>query len=111
MEKRDKYLSYLERRRFDILSESMTIKDAANKMGIEPGTLYNWLYKTRKKLERERGHLNAILAQQKRTTLLKEVLSKRRPISPTEYEDEEEIEYGGPKWSQKNVQSKKEWRK
>lgn len=67
----------------------MTVKDAANKLGIAPGTLHNWTYKLRKKLEKERGHVNAVLAQQQRNELLKSVLSKKRPLEKVDEEEEE----------------------
>lgn len=90
--KPEKYLSFLERQRFDAIAESRTIRDAAQKLGIEEGTLNNWTMKLRKRLVKERGHLNACLAQQQRTDLLKKVLSVKKPLRRAEEDDTEEEE-------------------
>lgn len=76
----DKYLSKKERERFDAMAEAMTVKDAAAKLDMTDGSLYNWLYKLRKRLVKERGHLNTCLAQMQRSSLLKEILSIKKPI-------------------------------
>lgn len=90
------YLSNKERLRFDALAESMTVRDAAQKLGISEGTLNNWTYKLRKRLIKERGHLNACLAQMKRAKLIKKVMSRKTPIKNVEeeskdWEEEEDI--------------------
>jgi len=88
-EKPERHLSKLERKRFDAMASSVTVKEAAAKLGIAEGTLNNWNYKLRKRLRRERGHLNACLSQQKRCALLKEILSVKRPLE----EVGEEVEF------------------
>jgi len=85
----DKYLSKTERQRFDALAEAMTVKDAAGKLGMTDGSLYNWTYKLRKRLVKERGHLNACLAQMQRCQLLKEILSVRKPLEKPDNIEEE----------------------
>lgn len=87
--RQDKYLSKKERQRFDVMAESMTVRDAAEKLGIAEGTLNNWNYKLRKRLLKERGHLNTCLAQMQRSKLLKEILSIKKPIEKAEEEEEE----------------------
>lgn len=79
-EKAKSFLSGLERERFNMLAGSMTVKDAAQKLGLAPGTLYNWLDKLRDRLVKERGHINACLGQMRRNPLLKKELSIRRPM-------------------------------
>lgn len=85
-----KYLSYLERKRFDCMAESMTVKDAAQKLGISVGSLHNWNMKLRKRLVKERGHLNACLAQMQRAPLLQKVMSIKRPLEKLKDLEEEE---------------------
>lgn len=87
--KPDKYLSRKERQRFDTIAEAMTIKQAAEKLGLKEGTLNNWTYKLRRRLVKERGHVNACLSQTRRTDLLKKVLSTKTPIEIQEEEEEE----------------------
>lgn len=75
-----KSLSKLERIRFDAVAESRTVKDAAQKLGIEPGTLYNWFSDEKTRLQRERAHINACLGQARRSPLLRKELSIRKTI-------------------------------
>lgn len=84
----DKFLSKKERERFDAMAEATTVRDAAQKLGIADGSLYNWTYKLRKKLLRERGHMNACLAQMQRCSLLKEILSTKKPLEKLENVEE-----------------------
>lgn len=87
---RDKYLSTTERTRFDALAESDTVKQAAGKLGITESSMNNWTAKKRKQIMRERGHVNACLAQQQRSSLLKKILSVKKPIKkPKEIELDE----------------------
>lgn len=89
LRKPDKYLTRKERERFDAIAEAMTIKEAAEKLRLREGTLNNWTYKLRRRLVKERGHVNACLSQTKRTELLKKVLSIKTPIEIQEEEEEE----------------------
>ena len=84
-----KFLSRTERLRFDAMAESATLRDAASRLGVEPGTLYNWSSSLRARLLKERGHINACLSQRKRSPLLKKVLSVRVPIKFLEDVEEE----------------------
>lgn len=73
-------LSKTERLRLDAIAECSTVKDAAQKLKIPDGTLYNWLSDLRVRIQKERSHINAILAQGRRSELLKRELSIRRPV-------------------------------
>jgi hypothetical protein len=75
------FLSKLERIRFDAIAESRTVRDAAQKLGLNPGTLYNWLSDEKTRLQKERGHINACLGQARRSPLLKKELSIRKAIT------------------------------
>ena len=93
--KADKYLSKLERKRYDAMANSFNVKEAAQKLGISDGTLNNWNYKQRKRLVKERGHVNACLAQMRRSQLLKKILSVKRSMRKPDYildEDEEDYD-------------------
>ena len=92
--RQDKYLSQKERIRFDALAESTTVKQAAAKLGLSESTMNNWSSKLRKRLIRERGHLNACLAQRQRGKLIKKVLSTRKPLKPADEEEYEGEEMG-----------------
>lgn len=85
--RQDKYLSQKERNRFDALATSISAKEAALKLGITESTMNNWTAKLRKRLIKERGHLNACLSQQKRSRLLKKVLSAKRPLIAAKEDD------------------------
>ena len=88
----DKYLSKLERKRYDAMVDSFTVKKAAQELGISEGTLNNWNYKQRKRLIKERGHINACLAQMRRSQLLKKILSVKKSMAkPDDVLDEEEL--------------------
>lgn len=84
----EKYLSKKERRYFDALNQYGTMKMAAEKLGVTPGTLYNWHLDLKKRYRRKRGWINAVLAQTKRAGL-KAFLTEKKPLEPAE-EDEEE---------------------
>lgn len=86
------FLSRLERERFNVLAGELTVKDAAQKLGLAPGTLYNWLDNERRILIKERGHINALLGQMRRGELLRKELSIRRSVEPLEEELKEEPE-------------------
>ena len=85
-----KYLSKKERERFDALAKYTTVKQAASDLGVTESTMHNWTSKLRKRLLKERGHLNACLAQRKRSPLLDKVLRVRRPIKAAAQEEDDE---------------------
>ena len=66
------------------------MEDAAQKLGISVGSLHNWNMKLRKRLVKERGHLNACLAQMQRAPLLQKVMSIKRPLEKLKDLEEEE---------------------
>lgn len=86
----DRFLSKTERKRFDALATSTTIKEASQKLGIKTGTLYNWKQDLLKRHEFRRGWINAVLSQKKRSRLLKNFLSKKEEIKGLKEEDEDE---------------------
>ncbi|RLI68554.1 MAG: hypothetical protein DRP02_12330 [Candidatus Gerdarchaeota archaeon] len=86
----ERFLSKTERRIFDVCAECVSIKEAATRLGVEPQVLYNFFYKTRKKYEKRRGWVNAVLAQKKRSKLLRRVLtSKEYGLVESEVDEEE----------------------
>jgi FixJ family two-component response regulator len=80
----DKYLSKTERRVFDVVAQSVTLKEAALKLGIEPQTLYNFFYNLRRKYDKCRGWVNAIEAQKRRSRLLRLALTPREKLLTAE---------------------------
>jgi hypothetical protein len=76
----DKYLSKTERKIFDALANSISMKEAASKLGLEPQSLYNWKWKLLKRYKHRRGWINSVLAQARRNRLLKDLLSTKKPL-------------------------------
>jgi len=75
-ERVDRFLSKTERRYFDALASTNSVKTAASKLNLEPQTLYNWLYTLKRRYARKRGWINAVLAQRKRNKLIRRMLRK-----------------------------------
>lgn len=92
MEKTEtKFLSETERKYFDALAQYDTIKTAATKgLGIEPQSLYNFLYNLKKRYRKRRGWINAIIAQKRRSSLIDNVLTEKVPLEKPEEGDESE---------------------
>ena len=85
MEKtRAEYLSETERLRFDALANHSSIKEAASSMGLTPSTLYNWKSNVKARYRKERGHINAILAQTRRGGCLRNLIHERKKMRPPE---------------------------
>jgi len=86
------FLSKLERKYFDALANHSTIRDAAHALGIEPQTLYNWLYNLKKRYKKKRGWINAVINQKKRNPeLLGKILTEKKPMKDIEEDEEEEF--------------------
>jgi transposase-like protein len=81
-EYRYKYLSKIERERFEAIERYSSIREAATSLDLSPQILYNWLYQFRLKYRKRRGWINSILVIRKKNNLLKKVLSERRPLRP-----------------------------
>lgn len=91
----DKYLTKKEREYCDALANFDTEKAAAEELGIAVGTLYNWKSRLKKRYKKERGHVNALLAQTRRGGNLANLLTERRKMSPPDsmtIEEEEDFE-------------------
>jgi hypothetical protein len=86
------FLSETERKYFDALARYDTIKMAATEgLGIDPQTLYNFLYNLKRKYRKRRGWINAIIAQKRRSSLIHSVLTEKVPLErPEEGDDDEE---------------------
>jgi len=75
-ERVDRFLSKRERRYFDALASTDSVKLAASKLELDPQTLYNWLYSLKRRYAQKRGWINAVLAQRKRNKLIRRMLRK-----------------------------------
>lgn len=80
MKDTEKTLSKLERERFDALAATISVKEAASKLGLDPQILYNWTWGLKKKYARRRGWINAVLAQRRRNSLLNKILTEKKPL-------------------------------
>jgi len=87
-----KYLSKTERLRFEALGRFDTIKAAAVHLGLDPQTLYNWLYKIKKRYKEKRGWINSVMAQQKRGGCLTNLLHTRKKMKPPDDLEEEDYD-------------------
>ena len=87
-----KYLSKTERERFDALASHVNIKESALALGIEPSTLYCWLWAIRKRFKKTKGWCNAVISQTKRGKNLSKLLHVRKAMLPPDSENEEDAE-------------------
>lgn len=87
-ESESKYLTKTERTYLAALAKADTVKAAAESLGLDPQILYNFTYALKRKWKNRRGWINAILAQKKRSGLLKEVLTIKVELSAPEIEEE-----------------------
>jgi hypothetical protein len=91
MEKTEsQYLTESERKYFDALARYDSVKSAAQHLGMQPQSLYNFLYNLKRKYHKRRGWINAIIAQKRRNKLIKRILTERVPLEAPEYDDEED---------------------
>lgn len=73
-------LRFSDRQReiFDTVAESMTVKDAAGKLGMDPQELYNYFYNLRRLYYKRFSWCNDINGQRSRSKLLKRMLTDRK---------------------------------
>jgi molybdenum-dependent DNA-binding transcriptional regulator ModE len=72
-----KVLKRIEERLLEVLADSVSVKEAASRIGISYKTAYNTLYRLRQKYVKARAYVNKIDAQKKRGKLLRMVLTSR----------------------------------
>jgi hypothetical protein len=65
---------------FDVVAESLTIKDAAGVLKVSEQDLYNFFYNIRKLYYRRLSWINRINGQRERSKLLKRVLTDRKHL-------------------------------
>ena len=70
-------LSRKEKMLLDVLVEVDTASHAAVKLGLSESTVYNMLYRLRKKQERARRFINVLLGYRNRSPLIDKLLSRR----------------------------------
>ena len=92
MDKSDeKFLTKTERKYFDALARYDTIKMAATQgLGIDPQTLYNFLYNLKIKYRKRRGWINSVIAQKRRSNLIKDVLTEKTTLKLPDMEDDDD---------------------
>lgn len=94
-ERETKFLSKTERKYFDALARADSEKAAANLLGISPQTLYNWKYVLKKRFKQRRGWINTVIAQKRRSKLIRSLLTEKIPLEAPGLEtsdlDEEEV--------------------
>jgi len=70
-------LTTSEEKLLSALKDSMTVKDAAGRIGLREKTAYNMLLRLRKKYGKARHFVNFIDAQKRRSDLMRMVLTSR----------------------------------
>lgn len=80
-------LTKSEQKLIEAMRDSLTIKDACDKIGISPRTGYTILYRLRRKYRKARRFVNLLDSKRRGNELLNKILRKRY-----EYREEEEEE-------------------
>jgi hypothetical protein len=69
-----------EKKVLDVLAKYSKVKDACTELRLTPRTVYNILYRLRKKYFEARRFVNQIVAYRHRSELIDKVLSRRLSI-------------------------------
>jgi predicted DNA-binding protein (UPF0251 family) len=85
------WLTAFEKRVLEAIIETGSVKGAANELNISPYTIYNILYRVRKKLIKSQNTVNKINVYKKQSNALKRLLVPIQRVKPIEL-DEEELE-------------------
>jgi DNA-binding NarL/FixJ family response regulator len=85
------WLTAFEERVLEAIIETGSVKGAANELNISPYTIYNILYRVRKKLIKSQNTVNKINVYKKQSNALKRLLVPIQRVKPIEL-DEEELE-------------------
>jgi len=70
-------LTESEQKLIEAMRDSLTVKDACDKIGISPRTGYTILYRLRKKYHKARRFVNLLDSKRRGNELLNKVLRKR----------------------------------
>jgi predicted DNA-binding protein YlxM (UPF0122 family) len=82
-------LSKPQKKLLAAMIDSVSIVEAAEKIGMSRKTAYNLLYSLRKKYAKARAFVNYVDAQKRRGQLFKRVLTDRISVEEKELETEE----------------------
>lgn len=90
-------LSYTDKKYFDAIAGSLTVKQAAQKLGIETQTLYNWKFDLlNRRIPQAIGFLKCVSLQKFRSQLLRKLLTQKVEISAEkQFEELSKIEKMG----------------
>jgi hypothetical protein len=88
----EKFLTPTEVKRLEMIAKCDTIKNAAHKLGIAEGTLYNWIQSLKHKYRHYRGWINTMESLRRHNPDIARIFHERQPITPT-LEDSEEEEW------------------
>jgi len=86
-------LTALEKKLIEAMKDSLTVKDAAHKIGIEARTAYTILYRLRKKYLKARRLVNVLESKKRGNELLRKTLAKRYEYREKKGLEEEEEEF------------------
>jgi hypothetical protein len=78
----EKFLSEADKKYFNAIAESVTVKQAAIKLEIQPQTLYNWKFDLlNRRIPKAIGFLRCVSLQKFRSKLLRRFLTQRVEIN------------------------------
>ena len=84
-------LTSRERQLLDAIKRSVSVKQAAQSIGMSERTAYNMLYKIRKKYRKARELVNAVLSYRRSDGYLDRLLALKQPLWK-EIKEQEKIE-------------------
>lgn len=87
---KENVLTETERKIFDTVTDSVSITEAAKKLRVSDQALYNFFYNFRKKYYKRFRWINVVLAQKRRSQLLRQVLTDRAHAALEQIEEEDE---------------------
>jgi hypothetical protein len=83
------WLTAFEERILEAIIETGSVKGAANELSISPYTIYNILFRVRKKLIKSQNTVNKINVYKKQSNALKRLLVPIQRVKPIELDEEE----------------------
>jgi len=83
------WLTAFEERILEAIIETGSVKGAANELNISPYTIYNILFRVRKKLIKSQNTVNKINVYKKQSNALKRLLVPIQRVRPIELDKEE----------------------
>ena len=73
----EQFLNEGDRKYFDAIAQSSTVKQASIRLGVEPQTLYNWKYDLlNRRIPQAIGFLKCVSLEKHRSSMLRRLLTQ-----------------------------------